>query len=174
VAQGPDRGAFILYRTLQKPQGRRPRPQARFPAHPYTTRATPRPPATARGPRFLWASRTRSAERRSQRGCLIYSTDEGLETDDPARLGYRAPLIPLARCLGIRSNFGIAITPRGSSRFKKWGSSKGIKSPLWFRSRLLDFPHVARCTHVTRCAAPQKKPPILPHRRRKPKIKNFP
>ena len=60
---------------------------------------TPLPPASARGPRCSRASRPRSAERRSQRGCLTYSRDEGLETDDPARLGYRAPLIPLARYL---------------------------------------------------------------------------
>jgi hypothetical protein len=34
----------------------------------------------------------RETERRSQRGCLFYSREEGLETDDPARLGYRSPL----------------------------------------------------------------------------------
>jgi hypothetical protein len=55
-----------------------------------------------------------------------------LETDDPARLGYRAPLIPLARCLGIRSNFGIAITPEGVAVSKNGGHPKASRAPFGF------------------------------------------
>jgi hypothetical protein len=106
------------------------------PANGYLTPTpyrTSRNPASARHrprPAILARISTRSAERRSQRGCLIYSRDEGLETDDPARLGYRAPLIPLARCLGFVIISGLQLPPEGVAVSKNGGHPKASDEQL--------------------------------------------
>jgi hypothetical protein len=70
-------------------------------------------------PAILAGISTRSAERRSQRGCLLYSREEGLETDDPARLGYRAPLHPAGPLFRFVLISGLQLPPEGVALFKK-------------------------------------------------------